>query len=111
MRTVIICAAAAILTLAACQRPAEETADSTMTDEAAMEATPADGTGAGGARTGAAPGSNGNAAAPAAGEASADTAAMAPADDGAAEGASPVSQATRDGAKEKAESTNLHPRT
>ena len=112
MRTLIICCAAATLALSACQRPAEETADASMTDETAMDATPADATTGG---SGAVAGSGGDSQAQAAGDASADTAGTAPANDGmAADGdasGSPVSQSTRDAAKEKAESTNLHPRT
>lgn len=112
MRTLVICAAAAALALSACQRPAEETADAPMTDEAAMDAMPADAATGGSGDTA---GPAGDSQAQAAGDASADTAGMAPANDGmAADGdasGSPVSQSTRDGAKEKAESTNLHPRT
>lgn len=112
MRTLTICAAAAALALSACQRPAEETADASMTDETAMDATPADAATGG---SGAAAGPTGDSQAQAAADASADTAGMAPTNDGmAADGdasGAPVSEATRDGAKEKAESTNLHPRT
>lgn len=110
MRTLIICAAAA-LTLTACQRPAEEADETPMADDAAMDAATSapDGPGAGSATA-----PSGGTAARAAGDAAADTAGMAPADDGMAApspSSSPVSQETRDGAKEKAEATNLHPKT
>lgn len=113
MRILIIGAAATALALSACQRPAEETANTSMTDEAAMDAAPADNDPGGSA---AMSGSGGDSQARAAGDASADTAGTAPATGdemtaGGGASGSPVSQETRDGAKEKAEATNLHPRT
>ena len=109
MRTLIFCAAAAALTLTACQRPAEETAEAPMPDYADAEAAKADAGSAGsGAARSSAPAADSSARA--AGDASADTAGTATADE-TADDSSPVSQSTRDGAKEKAESTNLHPRT
>ena len=109
MRTLIFCAAAAALTLTACQRPAEETAEALMPEYADAEAAKADAGSAGsGAARSSAPAADSSARA--AGDASADTAGTATADE-TADDSSPVSQSTRDGAKEKAESTNLHPRT
>ena len=107
MRTLIICAAAA-LTLAACQRPAEETAEAPMAEVAAMDAATSapDGSGARPATA-----RSSGTSARAAGDAAADTAGPAPVDDGMAAASSPVSQDTRDGAKERAEATNLHPKT
>jgi putative hemolysin len=106
MRSILLCAAGA-LTLAACQQPAAP-AD-TASPEAADAAMDASATTGGG--SGAAPAStahNSSAGAMAAGDASADTAGAAPANDGIG---GPTSQTARDTAKEKAEETNLHPRT
>ncbi|NJC42590.1 hypothetical protein GGQ87_002885 [Brevundimonas alba] len=115
MRTLIICAAAAIA-VAGCQRPAEEPADTSMAD-GATEAMPAE-SGTGTTADMAAPSStsgSGSAAsrsggsAMAADGAGAETSADAAAMNEPAAGTSPISPSTRDGAKEKAESTNLHP--
>jgi hypothetical protein len=100
MRSILLCAAA--LTLAACNPPAppaEEapTAADASTDASAMAPAPAAGSAAPAA-----------AAAPTGGPA-ADAMAPPPVDNGMA--GSPTSQTTRDMAKEKAEETNLHPRT
>lgn len=105
MRSLIVLgAAASLLTVAACNRP-DDTPTETEAAAAADAAAETAATGAtASARTSGAP-------------APADTTTpyptndpMPPATDGAS-GASPISDATRDGAKEKAESTNLHPRT
>ncbi|WP_343792602.1 hypothetical protein, partial [Brevundimonas kwangchunensis] len=101
MRLMLVSAAAA-LTLAACNR--EPAPEAPAEDTAAMEAAPTD---AGApAPAPAASGSGGSAAA--ASDAGVDTAGTAPASEGMMSG---PSEATRDAAKEKAEQTNLHPRT
>lgn len=103
MRALLLCAAAGAVALSACQR---EPAPEATTDDAApmTEAAPAEASAP--APAPAASGS-GSSAAPAS-DAGVDTAGTAPANDGMMSG---PSEATRDAAKEKAEQTNLHPRT
>lgn len=103
-KLIILGAAASLLTLAACNREAETVAPA---DEAAI----ASDAGADAASTGAGSSSaGGGAPAPA----PADTASPYPTNDpmpAATDGPGPVTDATRAGAKEKAEATNLHPKT
>ena len=105
MSSILLCAAGA-LTLAACQQPAApaDTPPPAATDAGMDASAPADASS--GAR---APASGSAAPAPTpSGNASADTMGAARADGGMMSGPSPE---TRDMAKEKAEETNLHPRT
>lgn len=101
-KLIILGAAASLLTLTACNREAEPPAP-------ADEATAASDAGADAAATGSGTGAaTGGAAAPA------DTASPYPANDPmppATDGPGPVTDATRAGAKEAAEATNLHPKT
>ena len=103
MRNLIILgAAASLLTLAACNRETE-------TPAPADDATAASDTASDAASTGAASGTSGGGA-----PAPADTASPYPTNDPmppAMDGPGPVTDATRAGAKEKAEATNLHPKT
>lgn len=101
-KLIILGAAASLLTLAACNREAE-------TAVPADEAAAASDAGADAAATGSGSGSASSSAA-----APADTASPYPTNDpmpSATDGPGPVTDATRAGAKEKAESTNLHPKT
>lgn len=101
MKLMLVSAAAA-LALAACNR--EPAPEAPAEDTAAMEVAPAEAS-----APAAAPATSGSdATAAAAGDAGADTAGAAPANEGMMSG---PSEATRDAAKEKAEQTNLHPRT
>lgn len=103
MRALLLCAAAGALALSACQRdPAPET---TM-DAAMTESAPADDAAEPSAAS-SAPSSTTSA--PAAEDAGTNTSGMASANEGGM--MSGPSEATRDAAKEKAEQTNLHPRT
>lgn len=106
MRTILLCAAGA-LTLAACQQPAApaETPAPAATDAGVDAAAPADAPS--GAMAPASSHGSENDGVMAASSAPTDTAGAAPVSDGM----SPTTQATRDMAKEKAEETNLHPRT
>lgn len=103
MRLLLACAAGA-LALSACQRePAPEAPADAPTVEDAM---PADNAAPAASPASPSAATSGGSAM-AAGDAGVDTAGAAPANEGMS--ASPTSQATRDAAKEKAESTNLHP--
>lgn len=104
MRTILLCAFSA-LTLAACQQPATPAeTEAPAAADAGMEASaPAE------ASSGAMAPASGSAAPAPSGDASDDTMGAAPTDDGAMTG--PTTQDTRDMAKQKAEETNLHPRT
>ena len=102
-KLIILGAAASLLTLAACNREAEPAAPADETAAAADTASDAAAPGSGPAS-----GSTGGAAAPT------DTASPYPANDPmppASDGPGTVTDATRAGAKEKAEATNLHPKT
>lgn len=104
MRSILLCAAGA-LALAACQQPATPAdSEAPAAADAGMDAsTPAD------ASSGAMVPASGSAApAASSGDASADTTGAVPSNEGMTSGPSPE---TRDMAKEKAEETNLHPRT
>lgn len=104
MRALLLYAAAGALALSACQRdPAPET---TMDDAAMTESAPADDAAEPSAAS-SAPSSTTSA--PAAEDAGTNTSGMASANEGGM--MSGPSEATRDAAKEKAEQTNLHPRT
>lgn len=104
MRSLIVFGTfASLLTLAACNRETETAAP-------ADEATAASDAAADTASTSAAPGAGyGGGAAP--GDTATPYPANEPAPPAAADGDSPISDATRAGAKEKAETTNLHPKT
>jgi hypothetical protein len=102
MRALIICAAGA-LALAACQR--EEPADPVAATDAAVETT-ADAAAPVNLDGSATPTAADSAPVPADG--SSDTMGAQPPSEGMVSGPSPE---IRDGAKEKAEATNLHPRT
>lgn len=98
MRLMLISAAAA-LALSACNR--EPAPEAPAEDTVAMEAAPAE-------ANSPAPAASGSDAAAAAGDVGVDTAGTAPTNEGMFSG---PSEETRDAAKEKAEQTNLHPRT
>lgn len=97
-------ALAALLVLGACNKPAEDADTAAATDAEVATSADTAGSNAGGSSTAR---RSSSAAAPAATD-------VAPAADAATvpdtgSGAAPVSPETRDQAKEKAESTNLHP--
>jgi hypothetical protein len=107
MRTLIICAAG-VLTLAACQRPAEEPAGAPAAADTAIDATATDATGDPATPVATSTPRAATAPRPAksATAAAAPAPAPAPADQGVMAGPSP---AVRETAKERAEETNLHP--
>jgi hypothetical protein len=106
MRNLIICAAGA-LALAACQGPADnESAEAPAAADAAMDTSSAD-AGRTTAPSGSAPTADTGAADAAAG-APVDTMGAPPAGEGTTSGLTPE---VRDNAKQRAEETNLHPRT
>ena len=105
-KLIILGTAASLLALAACNREAESAAP---VDEATAAADTAADAAATGAGSGSGSGSTSAGAAGSSGTASpySTNDPMPPATDGPG----PVTDATRAGAKEKAESTNLHPKT
>jgi len=102
MRSILLCATGA-LTLAACNQPPAPAPEAPAAAGAGVEAS----TTAPAPEERAAPAPSAGSRAP--GDAAADTMGAPPVDSGMA--GSPTSQTTRDMAKEKAEETNLHPRT